>query len=191
MVAAPASSSIDARINSGGSTFTRQRLNVITGTDRLSLALADDSGNNEIDLTLGLPANNDVSAICSGATVSVGTGAWTALTLSAETRDTDDFHDGGTNPTRLTFPITGVYLVTGFLLWAANATGQRGARISTGGSSVWSQSLHNAASAGETAHSVTALIAATASNYTELEGYQSSSGNLDASVFGLSAALIY
>jgi len=43
----------------------------------------------------------------------VATGSDTAITFNGEVYDTDDYHDNSTNPSRLTAPATGYYMVGG------------------------------------------------------------------------------
>jgi hypothetical protein len=47
---------VTIRRNSTGSTLQRSRLNVIEGSSRMSATIADDAVNNEVDLTLDVPA---------------------------------------------------------------------------------------------------------------------------------------
>jgi hypothetical protein len=54
---------------------------------------------------------------------SIGTGSLTAISFTSETWDTANFH--ATNGTPVTAPVTGVYLITGNVLFASAATGFR------------------------------------------------------------------
>lgn len=60
-------SDVNARINSGGSVFARKRINLIAGTN-ITLAIADDSVNDEIDITV------TAAAATSGVSIRVGAG---------------------------------------------------------------------------------------------------------------------
>lgn len=52
------------RANSGGTSYERQRLNVIPGSSKLSVAMADDTANEEVDLTLDVvPANIAITGL--------------------------------------------------------------------------------------------------------------------------------
>ena len=57
---------------------------------------------------------------------------WTSITFDTEVFDTADFHDSA-NPSRLTMPADGKYLIFANVRFAANATGTRGIRIFVNG----------------------------------------------------------
>lgn len=61
-------SDVNARINSGGSVFARKRINLIAGTN-ITLAIADDAVNDEIDITVTATAPSNP-----GVSIRVGTG---------------------------------------------------------------------------------------------------------------------
>jgi hypothetical protein len=64
-------------------------------------------------------------------------GATHTLTMfDSEEYDDNNFHEGVTNPSRLTIPITGRYRVWGVVQFAANGTGYRQARILLNGTTV-------------------------------------------------------
>jgi hypothetical protein len=54
-----------------------------------------------------------------------GNAAFTTLTFDSERFDTADLHDGTTNPSRLTAPIAGLYLVSIDISWEGNNTNAR------------------------------------------------------------------
>lgn len=55
----------------------------------------------------------------------IATGVTTALAFNAERYDTGGVHSTVTDTSRLTAPAAGVYVITGHVTWAANATGNR------------------------------------------------------------------
>lgn len=56
---------------------------------------------------------------------SISNNTTTAITFDTERWDTDSFHEGVTNPTRLTIPYTGYYVFGAGLEWATAATASR------------------------------------------------------------------
>lgn len=73
-------SGVEVRINSGGSTYTRPRINIIAGTG-VSLSLSDDGGNGEVDLTITASGTDGriLSTVLAG-DVTDNSGALTDLT---------------------------------------------------------------------------------------------------------------
>lgn len=63
--------------------------------------------------------------------VAVATSTWTSIALNSERYDVGPMHDTVTNNTRLTFPDTGIYAITGYAVWSAgNVSGTlRSARL--------------------------------------------------------------
>lgn len=97
-----------ARKNSTGSTYgPRSRFNFIEGNG-VTLTLADDSVNNEIDLTIATGLSG-ARVYNSGGFLGLTT--TTALTFDSESFDTDGYHSTVSNTSRLTVPADGRYLI--------------------------------------------------------------------------------
>jgi len=79
--AIPATLNTNARVgvrrNSGGSTFIRRRINLIEGTN-VTLSLADDSTDEEVDVTINAPGFGSPIALAAGDTTAAGTATTTA-----------------------------------------------------------------------------------------------------------------
>lgn len=109
----------------------------------------------------------------------IANGTFTALSF-----DTADFNVGSMysagQPTRLTFPVAGVYCVQGFCGFAANTTGRRilDIRVNGSGSAARGETAPNPASASQTYVNVFGLIKAAAGDYVDLAAWQNSGGNL-------------
>jgi hypothetical protein len=121
----------------------------------------------------------------SGAQSIVNAGSGSAVTFDTEAVDTDGMHSTGTNTSRLTAVTPGYYVVTGHVVFASNATGERqawllingtGSRIGFGTTLAMTGASH-----------VTAVIASTTlflnvGDYVEMFAYQSSGGALNTDV---------
>jgi len=103
---------IGVRKNSTGSVFQRRRLNLIEGTG-ITLTVADDSGNEEVDVTIASTTAFAGVRVSRTSDVTITQNTATTVSWDAETFDTDAFHDNSTNPSRLTIPTgkAGKYLV--------------------------------------------------------------------------------
>lgn len=103
----------------------------------------------------------------------------TAISFNTENWDTNGMHAGGA-PTRITFPVTGKYLVIGVASFDTNATGKRMLDIVYNGSSILSRSDVDALAVGGTWVHVSTMVNATATtDYVELKAYQTSGGALN------------
>jgi hypothetical protein len=106
----------------------------------------------------------------------------TAIIFDTEDSDTDNYHSG-VNPSRLTVPSTGRYLITFNITYDANATGNRFGCICVNGASTqrYGASLIPNAGAVNSSHiSGSATIPLTAGDYVEVFGFQTSGGALNA-----------
>lgn len=103
----------------------------------------------------------------------------TEVEWNAETFDTDNYHDNTTNNTRLTVPADGKYLVTATLMYTANATGQRQARIHVNGSEVATNAYPTHQATYTPGVNISSVLDLSANDYVEIAGYQDSGGNLD------------
>jgi hypothetical protein len=122
-------------------------------------------------------------------------GGGTMVAFTAETFDTDNWHDNATNNSRITCPTGkgGTYMVIGWVAWASGAGGtQRTVGLMKNGVKVVSadQPIGYASPVGMFAQDIIALAAG---DYIELMTYQTSGGslNLDVSNFAPCLSAIY
>jgi hypothetical protein len=123
-----------------------------------------------------------------GAATSVANATETALAMNAEVgTDPWGMWEGVTNPTRITVPLDGWYTFTGWVSFAANATGIRGVKVRQGGSTSLAVHRVSTASAGTTELTVVSgPVSLSATNYVELTVEQTSGGALNATpAFGV------
>jgi len=115
------------------------------------------------------------------ATQSITTGTWTAVTFSSEIYDTDNLHDTSTNTSRITIPagLTGKYLFTGSVVFAASATGVRGISLYKDGSPYKEILMDSASSSYSTIQSWSAISSLVAGSYYETFVYQESGGSIN------------
>ncbi len=113
-------------------------------------------------------------------TISTGVGGGgTVVAFNSEDDDTDGYHDNSTNNSRLTAPVTGMYLVTGTVTFLTDATGVRTIRIRRDGSVVEASISVAAHATIGVSMTISAEIALGATGYVELLVEQSSGGDLD------------
>lgn len=130
---------------------------------------------------LGLVALSEAKAVRTTAQT-LTTGVSTALSFASEEFDDSTYHDNATNPTRLTVPATGRYLILAGCSFASNATGRRLLRVQlNGGSSVLARNDTMAVTVvgGFTSLFCGCEVLLTAADYIELFAFQDSGGNLD------------
>lgn len=111
---------------------------------------------------------------------SINDATLTALSFGAEDADTDSFHDNSTNPSRLTAPVTGYYIVEGGVEFASNATGRRAVQIRKNGSVFYASLMVDACSSDATLLPVSAIVQLNAGDYVEIMVFQNSGGALNA-----------
>jgi hypothetical protein len=109
-------------------------------------------------------------------------GNWLPVTWSAEDFDDDAMHDTSTNSERITIQTTGTYLIGGNVRFAANATGERGIRVTDGTTVLGLGVRFDAAGSGATQMNVATIHNMTAAEYVQLEVFQNSGGNLNVTV---------
>lgn len=113
---------------------------------------------------------------------SISNGTYTAINFQTEVFDTDGFHDNSTNNTRLTIPAGkgGKYLITGQANFASNSSGFRAIAIMKNGSA--SQIAYANAvpiSGSSFTFAFSCVVSAVATDYYEMNVYQSSGGSLN------------
>jgi hypothetical protein len=126
----------------------------------------------------------------------IATATDTALAFDSEYWDTDAFHDGATNNTRITIPagLGGKYAIYGAVEWASSAAGIRIASIIHQGATIVGRVRDVAGAADTHTQTVAAFMSLGAGEYLELRAYQSSGGALNAqasSAFSPSFGVLY
>lgn len=106
-------------------------------------------------------------------------GSWQYLTFNSEVHDTDTMHSTSSNTGRITFNKGGVYVVSGHIEFASNATGIRGISIRLGGSTFIAINSTTAINGTTHALSISTIRQFSATNYIELGAYQNSGGALN------------
>jgi hypothetical protein len=115
---------------------------------------------------------------------SVGSAAWTSLSLDSTVVDTYGGHSNTTNPSRYTSQVPGYYLLNGCSSFPSNSTGWRGARATKNGAAVnGGAGEYGANASGATVPaSPTVLVYLNVGDYCETQGYQTSGSGLTTSV---------
>jgi hypothetical protein len=116
-------------------------------------------------------------------TFAVSNATLTTIGWTAETFDTDTYHDNSTNNSRITIPTgkSGYYLVTSHIFWAWNTTGYRELHLTKNGTDIWSSVWGTTGSSyvSSGANSAIQLVVnLTAADYIELKVKQDTGGNL-------------
>lgn len=114
----------------------------------------------------------------------------TAIEFPTEEQDTEDLHSTTVNTSRITIKVPGVYLVTGGLRIAANATGRRILRVLLNGETVAPAHEHPASNEINRISVIVVAVCATAGDYLEMAFQQTSGGNLDIDIARFAATRI-
>jgi hypothetical protein len=116
--------------------------------------------------------------IRNSATQNVTNGTFTALNFDTEDWDSGSMHSGG-NPSRITFPTAGKYVVVGMTGFSASAAGRRilDVRDGSGTTHGRGETTPNP-TPGQTFASVSAIVDGGAGTYVELVAWQNSGGTL-------------
>ena len=113
---------------------------------------------------------------------SISNGTYTALNFQSEIYDTDGFHDNSVDNTRLTIPAGkgGKYLLTTQANFASNASGFRAIAIMKNGSaSQIAYANSNPISGSSFTFAFSCVVDAVATDYFEMNVYQSTGGSLN------------
>ncbi|WP_037616471.1 hypothetical protein [Streptomyces aureus] len=114
---------------------------------------------------------------------SLADNTWTSLTLDTEAFDSDNGHSTSTNTSRYVVQVAGTYAVTGVAAFAANATGNRAARIAVNGTSIAGSFVKTLAATASHSSGVAthAQVACAVGDYIEVMGLQTSGAALNTS----------
>lgn len=116
----------------------------------------------------------------SGSNQSISDTTETALSFDDERWDTDGYWASSPNPTRLTAPFDGRFLICGGVSWAANATGTRRIRLRANGTDYIAGQNVEPDPGEVTYQGITTIYDLAAGEYVEVMVYQTSTGALNA-----------
>lgn len=135
-------------------------------------------GDGIIDLN-GAATNRYVCKVVRAAAQTIATNG-SNISFDSEEYDPLDMHSNSTNPTRVTVPVAGFYLITGTVTFDGNSTGRRGIQFKKNGSAILPtyMSLFPSVVVGTIAPSATTFVECAAGDYIEMEAYQDTGGNL-------------
>lgn len=172
-----------------------------TGNGRLLHGISQDDGDGAHNVISGAPYNevtdnkiigqtgtptkgcfpDGVCALTGSSSQSIPNATWTAVAWNSETVDGEGMHDNSTNPERGTVLVSGWYQVGYTLVYAANATGFRQARIIANGGTIPGGDSFNGAGDGTItpALNASAVVYIPAGNHARIETWQSSSDALN------------
>lgn len=109
----------------------------------------------------------------------------TPLLFNSKRYDTDSMHSTSVNTSRITLNTAGLYVVSGNIQWAANATGPRQIGIRLNGGTYLAIELDPSAGASIVhQQNVTTVYKFAATNYVELVAYQASGAALNSNAAG-------
>ena len=131
----------------------------------------------------GLEWGNPTAIGCSlyrTADQSISNSTATMISWDVELYDTNAFHDNTTNPTRMTIPagLGGKYLISVLIPYTANATGERVGYVHKNGTLFYLTSRGNLSGSVGTFVNYSYIIDLAASDYIEIQTFQSSGGAL-------------
>ena len=110
----------------------------------------------------------------------IGTGSWTALTFNSERYDIGDVHSIVSNTSRLTVATDGIYDILGLFHFAGDVAGIRAGRILLNGTTIIGETNELNPVAGSSCKmKVPAQYELSATDYVELEVYQTSGDDLN------------
>lgn len=114
-------------------------------------------------------------------TQTLATATWTSITFTTEDTDVAAGHSTSTNTSRYVIANPGYVTVEfGVTFAGASAAGQRGMRLTRNGTAIpQGRVLVNPAASGSTELMGSKTVAVVAGDYIEVQGYQTSGGNLD------------
>lgn len=121
---------------------------------------------------------------------SLSSATFTAINLDQEDFDRGTMHDNVTNNSRLTIPAEGdgIYFVSAVVIFNADSTGRRIARVAVDGTGLDDIRFdNNAVNGGQTTLAVSGFLSLTATQYVEIQGWQNSGGSLNVNSAVLSA----
>ncbi len=138
--------------------------------------------NQIIDALNSISTNRPAVRATLTGTQSIGNSTETSVTFNGTDQfDTQSLHDPALNNTRITIPVTGIYLVIAQISFAINGTGYRECSVRINGTTYILPTIkmgaHAGASTGLAPH--VSLYQFTAADYIEVRAFQTSGGALN------------
>jgi hypothetical protein len=128
--------------------------------------------------------------VTKSAAQSINSGSATALTWDTETFDTDSLHDNVTNNNRLTASVTGKWMVTAAVSFAANSTGYRQVKINKNNTTDYAIAVSLNLGASDTPGvTVSDIVDLAAGDYVQIIAAQNSGGALNVITAGTTASM--
>jgi len=124
---------------------------------------------------------NGACRVYLGANQSIPNATFTEISFANESYDNATIHDNSTNPTRLTAPVAGKYLVFGNISFAPNTTGNRTLIIRENGPTGYIRAYRSqvAVNGGSTTMGIMDVLNLAQNDYVELLARQDSGGALN------------
>jgi hypothetical protein len=166
---------------SGGASLTGGQLDVpdLKSYGGINVGTATSAGTGDIRASGSIRQSTALGArVYNSGAITLTTGTLTALTFDSERFDTDAIHSTASNTSRLTCTTEGVYLISGTVRFASNATGNRRVLIRLGGSTYLADNTQAAVNGLATTITISTIYQLAATNYVELVALQSSGGDL-------------
>lgn len=116
------------------------------------------------------------------ADIAVPNGAFTTISFNQERWDTDTYHNPGIDPSRLTAPSNGFFMIGGNIEWEGSISGARILRILLNGTAVIA--YDGTTSDQRRRHTISTQYQLAAGEYVEIQCHQSSGGSLDVNFSG-------
>ncbi len=130
--------------------------------------------------------------LLSGSFSHTSSGNWLALTTTTET-DRFNMHNVSTNTERIVlYPPGGMWLTVATVIFAADATGQRGVKVVNQADTILAVEEMDTAASGTTSICVSTIsnIGIGAARHVELKAYQNSGGTLSIAGFAFTAYFV-
>ena len=121
----------------------------------------------------------DIGIARRAANQTIGTAADTEIILDTEDEDDAAYFDLIGNPTRLTFPVDGVYLIEASVSFDTDNTGYRLLKLNRNGGGSDVTDIRNGVDGNSTTVRFTHITPRTAGDYYEMVVHQNSGGDLD------------
>jgi hypothetical protein len=165
--------------------FTNPEVDAVTAAQKIQAAWGNAVASliNELRTAVTALTTLEQARVRQSVAQSLTTSTWTALTFTSEDLDTASGHSTVSNTSRYTVVTGGAFLLSGGCGFSNNVTGVRGVRWAKNGTAInGSESVAAATPAiGNRVAARVIVVSLVASDYVELEAFQSSGAGLNTS----------